>query len=70
MIFKLGQRYFNETVGLWSALTFAINPFQVWYGQEIKLYALLPLAAAGSMVAFVAIDADARATGAGLVDCI
>ena len=52
MIFKLGQRYFNDTVGFWSALTFAINPFQVWYGQELRLYALLPLAAAGSMVAF------------------
>jgi uncharacterized membrane protein len=52
MIFKLGQRYFNNHVGLLAALTFAINPFQVWYGQELRLYALLPLTAMGSMLAF------------------
>lgn len=52
LIFQLGRVYFNRRVGLLAALLFAINPYQIWYGQELRLYALLPLAAAGSMWAF------------------
>ena len=52
LVFKLGQFYFSDKVGLVAAFVFAINPYQVWYGQELKLYALLPLAAAGVMFAF------------------
>lgn len=52
VVFKLGQLYFSDEVGLLAAFIFAMNPYQVWYGQEAKLYALLPFAAAGAMVAF------------------
>jgi 4-amino-4-deoxy-L-arabinose transferase-like glycosyltransferase len=52
IMFKLGRCYFNDKIGLVAAFIFAINPYQVWYGQELKLYTLLPLAAAGAMVAF------------------
>jgi len=51
-VYKLGQHLFDKQVGLLAAFVFAINPYQVWYGQELKLYALLPLAAAGAMLAF------------------
>jgi uncharacterized membrane protein len=52
LIFKLGRFYFDDKVGVLAALIFALNPFQVWYGQEVKLYTLVPLSAAGTMVAF------------------
>jgi uncharacterized membrane protein len=52
LVFKLGQLYFNDKVGLLSAFIFAINPYQVWYGQELKLYTLLPFMAAGAMYGF------------------
>jgi 4-amino-4-deoxy-L-arabinose transferase-like glycosyltransferase len=52
LIFQAGRRFFDARTGLLAALLFAINPYQVWYGQELKLYTLLPLAAAGAMLAF------------------
>jgi mannosyltransferase len=51
-VFKLGQFYFGDEVGLLAAFIFAINPYQVWYAQELRLYTLLTLAAAGAMIAF------------------
>lgn len=52
LVFKLGRLYFNDKVGLLAAFIFAINPYQVWYGQELKLYSLLPVIAAGAMYGF------------------
>jgi mannosyltransferase len=52
LVFKLGKLHFNDAVGLLAAFIFAINPYQVWYGQELKLYTLLPFIAAGAMVGF------------------
>jgi mannosyltransferase len=52
LIFKLGQLYFSEEVGLLAAFIVAINPYQVWYGQELRVYTLLLLTAAGAMYAF------------------
>ena len=52
MIFNVGRRFFDELTGLLAAFLFAVNPYQVWYGQELKLYTILPLAAAGAMLAF------------------
>ena len=52
IVFKLGQFYFGNTVGLLTAFIFAINPYQVWYGQEVKLYTLLVFASSGAILAF------------------
>ena len=52
MIFRLGKFYLNRNAGLLAALIFAINPFQVWYAQELKLYTLLSLASIGAMMSF------------------
>jgi len=52
LTFKIGHFYFDSKVGLLAAFIFAINPYQVWYGQEVKLYSLLVFAALGSMLAF------------------
>jgi len=32
-----------ESLSLWAALFMAINPYQLWYGQEGKMYALITL---------------------------
>ena len=52
LLFKLGRRFFDEGVAWLAAFIFAINPYQVWYGQELKLYALLTFASTGAMLAF------------------
>ena len=52
VVFQIGKTYFNVQTGLLAALIFAINPYQIWYAQELKLYVLLPFAAAGSMWMF------------------
>ncbi len=52
-IFQLGKLYFGRQVGLLAALIFTLNPYQIWYAQEVKVYSLLTLAAVGSMHAFV-----------------
>ena len=52
VVFRFGKTYVNTQAGLLTALVFAVNPYQIWYAQELKLYVLLPLAAAGSMWMF------------------
>ena len=52
LLFHLGRLYFDKSVGLLATFLFAINPFQIWYAQELKLYALLPFIAAGAMYSF------------------
>ena len=52
VVFQLGKTYFNTQTGLLTALVFAINPYQIWYAQELRLYVFLPFAAAGSMWMF------------------
>ena len=52
LMFRLGRFYFRSAIGFIAAFIFAIAPYQVWYGQEIKLYTLLVFASIGSMLAF------------------
>lgn len=53
LMFQLGQCYFGRDVGLLSAAIITLNPYQIWYAQEVKVYSLLLVAAIGSMYAFV-----------------
>jgi 4-amino-4-deoxy-L-arabinose transferase-like glycosyltransferase len=46
--YGLGRRLFSPAVGLLAALLVAINPFQVYYAQEARMYAMLALWAAAS----------------------
>ncbi len=49
LAFVLGRRLFDdETAGLIGAALTAVNPFQVYYAQETRMYALLALWAAAS----------------------
>lgn len=67
LIFKIGCFYFGDNVGLLAAFIFAINPFQVWYAQELKLYALLPVIAMGAMYGFGVMVQSQGKRGLGLL---
>ncbi len=42
LIYALGRRLFDRPVGLLATLLWAFSPYSVWYGQEVKMYTLLP----------------------------
>ncbi len=41
LLFKLGQTLIDTQTGLLAAAVFALNPFQIWYAQEVKVNRLL-----------------------------
>jgi 4-amino-4-deoxy-L-arabinose transferase-like glycosyltransferase len=41
LIYVLGRRIFNPSVGLISALLVTTSPYLVWYSQEVKMYTLI-----------------------------
>jgi hypothetical protein len=41
LIYVLGRRLFNPSVGLISALLVTTSPYLVWYSQEVKMYTLV-----------------------------
>jgi hypothetical protein len=43
VLYQLARRMEGERVGLVAATLAAINPLQVWYGQEARMYTLLAL---------------------------
>ena len=67
VIFELGQRIFNRTTGLGAAFIAAIAPFQVYYGQEARMYMLLALetALAAALFWWLVSQEDDRLPAAG-----
>lgn len=53
LLFKLGQTLIDTQTGLLAAAVFTLNPFQIWYAQEVKVYSALVVAASGAMLSFV-----------------
>lgn len=53
LVIALARRWFGDGAGLLAGLAAAVNPFQIWYSQEVRMYTLaaflglLVLAAAG-----------------------
>ena len=47
LLYQLGRRMGGRTLGLIVALLAAVNPLQVYYGQEARMYTLLVLLATG-----------------------
>ncbi|MBI2864830.1 MAG: glycosyltransferase family 39 protein [Chloroflexi bacterium] len=41
--FAIGRRLFGARVALIASLLVALNPFQIYYGQEVRMYSLLAL---------------------------
>ncbi len=52
-VYALGRALFAPGVGLIAAALLAINSFAVYYSQEARMYAVLALFAAASMLVFV-----------------
>ena len=50
LVYALGRTIRDHRLGIVSALLFAISPFQVWYSQEARGYALLTFGATSAMV--------------------
>ncbi len=53
LLYCLGRALFDSRVGLWAALVMAVNPFQVKYAQEARMYALALCLSLGSVLLFV-----------------
>jgi mannosyltransferase len=51
--FALGKRLFHPLAGLCAALFVALNTFNLYYSQEMRMYALLGLWSVGAIWAFV-----------------
>ncbi|RME47924.1 MAG: hypothetical protein D6796_07020, partial [Caldilineae bacterium] len=52
LMYRLGRHYHSAEAGLWAAALATVNPFQIWYAQEVRGYSMLVVAAAGAMLAF------------------
>jgi 4-amino-4-deoxy-L-arabinose transferase-like glycosyltransferase len=48
LLFQLGRRVDGTTVGFLAALLAAVNPLQIWYAQEARMYTLLALLGAAA----------------------
>lgn len=53
LVYGIGRRFLDRTVGIIGALMFALSPFQMFHGQEIRPYALMTLLALLSTAAFL-----------------
>ncbi|NOZ50100.1 MAG: hypothetical protein GXP37_08655 [Chloroflexi bacterium] len=43
LLAQLGRRLFSPPVGILAALLYAVNPFAIWYAQEVRMYTLAAL---------------------------
>ncbi len=41
LLYAAARRWAGETSAVWAALLLAVNPFHVWYSQEVRGYVLL-----------------------------
>ncbi len=49
LVISIGKKLFDYRAGLIAGLLIAANPFQVWYAQEARMYALLGMVSAASI---------------------
>jgi len=42
LVYALGRRLFDRRVGLVATLLISASPYLAWYGQELKMYTLVP----------------------------
>ena len=60
ILYLIGKRLSDEVTGLVAAFILAVNPFQVAYGQEGRVYALMTLCATLSLYMVVRLLTDPR----------
>lgn len=51
-VYALGRRLFDRPTGAIAALLLAVNPYHIWYSQEVRMHAAATLCVASSLVAF------------------
>jgi hypothetical protein len=52
MIYRLGSALCGAKVGWLAALLGSINPFLIWHGQDVRMYAMLACLGLGSVLLF------------------
>lgn len=63
LVYALGRTIRDHRLGIVGALLFAISPFQVWYSQEARGYALLTLGATSAMWGVASLLRDPERSG-------
>jgi len=53
LLFRLGEQLFSRRMALIAVAIAALNPFLVWFAQEVRMYALGTLLSLAGMIAFV-----------------
>lgn len=67
LVYLLGQHLANRRVGLWAAAFLSVYVAHVWYGQEVRMYALLMFLYTLGAVGFVTVAKTRyKKIGAGL----
>jgi 4-amino-4-deoxy-L-arabinose transferase-like glycosyltransferase len=64
VVYRLGKRLLDPWAGLLAAVIAAVSPFQVYYAQEARMYALLALLGAVTVWATVELMGQERAAPA------
>lgn len=60
-LYLLGKRLFSARLALMATLLAALNPFLVWYSQEVRMYAMVAALSVWSLYCFVrALETDRR----------
>ncbi|MBN1120050.1 MAG: glycosyltransferase family 39 protein [Anaerolineae bacterium] len=49
LVIAIGRKLFDAPTGLIAGALISFNPFQVWYAQEVRMYALLGMVSAASI---------------------
>jgi mannosyltransferase len=57
LVYTLARRLFGRAAGVWAAALMVVNPFQVWYAQEARIYAFsTAMALATTLALWVALE--------------
>ena len=57
-VYLLGRELFDHKVGVFAALLLAVNPYHVWYSQEVRMHSLAVLLAVASLYCFWRLMSD------------
>jgi 4-amino-4-deoxy-L-arabinose transferase-like glycosyltransferase len=63
LFWVLARRLLEPEAALWALAIYALSPFHVWHGQEVRMYAFVEL---GALLAFLGVAVRGRASTAAL----
>lgn len=55
LVYALGKKAYNRSVGLFAAVLLSVSPFMNWYANEIRMYSLLTFLTVASHYLFLTI---------------